>query len=122
MAFTNPETNEILHYVKKKYGTAPEFLWRRFPGNAILRHKESTKWYAAILTVAKQKLGIKEEGAVDILNIKCDPMSIAALIDRKSFFPGYHMNKTHWITVLLDGSIKHDFLFSLIDQSYDINK
>ncbi|WP_424244418.1 putative DNA-binding protein (MmcQ/YjbR family) [Elusimicrobium posterum] len=122
MAFTNLETNKILQYVNKKYATKPEFLWRKFPGNAILRRKDSKKWYGAILTIPKQKLGINEAGNVDILDLKCDPMLISSLIDKKSFFPGYHMNKTHWITILLDGSVKEKFLFSLIDQSYEISK
>ncbi len=122
MPFTRAETKKVLQYVNKKYNTKPEFLWRRFPNNAVLRHKGSLKWYAALLTIDKRKLGLNEEGAVDILDLKCDPMTISALIDKRTFFPGYHMNKTHWITVLLDGSLKDKYLFSLIDQSYEISK
>ena len=122
MAFNSPGINKVLRYVKKKYGTEPEFLWARFPNNAILRHKNSSKWYAAVLIVPKQKLGIAGEGSIDILDLKCDPVLIGSLIDRKSIFPGYHMNKEHWITVLLDGSIRDKEVFGLIDLSYDITE
>lgn len=57
---------EIFEYVKKQYGTIPEYLWKSSPESAILRH-ENGKWYAAILRVEKSKLGLKEEGSVDII-------------------------------------------------------
>ena len=47
---------EIYEYVKKQYGTIPEYLWKSSPESAILRHKNG-KWYAAILRVEKSKLG-----------------------------------------------------------------
>ena len=49
---------EIFEYVKKQYGTIPEYLWKSSPKSAILRHKNG-KWYAAILRVEKSKLGLK---------------------------------------------------------------
>lgn len=52
---------EIYEYVKKQYGTIPEYLWKSSPESAILRHKNG-KWYAAILRVEKSKLGLEEEG------------------------------------------------------------
>ncbi|MDK2823978.1 MAG: hypothetical protein PWQ67_332 [Clostridia bacterium] len=38
----------------------------------------------------------------------------------KEIQPGYHMNKTHWNTVYLDGSLNDDFVKKLIDTSYEI--
>lgn len=122
MAFNSPGLNTVLKYVKTQYGTEPEFLWAKFPNNAILRNKSNSKWYAAMLIVPKQKLGISGEGTVDILDLKCDPALIGSLIDRKSIFPGYHMNKENWITVLLDGSVKDSAIYALIDKSYEITK
>ena len=49
---------EIFEYVKKQYGTMPEYLWAQSPDNAVLRHKNG-KWYAAILRVEKSKLGLE---------------------------------------------------------------
>jgi predicted DNA-binding protein (MmcQ/YjbR family) len=53
------------------------------------------------------------------MNLKCDPQQ--ALILREQFvavIPGYHMNKTHWNTVLLDGSIPEREILWMIDHSY----
>ena len=48
---------EIFEYVKKQYGTVPEYLWAQSPDNAVLRHKNG-KWYAVVMTVEKSKLGL----------------------------------------------------------------
>jgi predicted DNA-binding protein (MmcQ/YjbR family) len=37
-----------------------------------------------------------------------------------SVTPGYHMNKKHWNTILIDGSVPDKELFSWIDHSYDL--
>ena len=55
------------------------------------------------------------------INIKCDPEKAIELRERyPSVTPGYHMNKTHWNTVLLDGSIPNREIFKWIDDSYDL--
>lgn len=122
MTFKSPGMKKILQYVKEKYDTEPEFLWAKTPDTAILRHKDNQKWYAALLVIPKEKLGIKKDGNVDVLNLKCDLALIDLWTDYKSIFPGYHMNKKHWISVLLDGSVEDKEIFSLIDMSYGITR
>jgi predicted DNA-binding protein (MmcQ/YjbR family) len=53
------------------------------------------------------------------INLKCDPEQAMALRDIfESVLPGYHMNKAHWNTVILDGSIPAGEIERMIDQSY----
>jgi predicted DNA-binding protein (MmcQ/YjbR family) len=55
------------------------------------------------------------------LNLKCDPALAIDLRERySSVTPGYHMNKKHWNTVLLDGSVPDKEIQSWIDHSYDL--
>lgn len=55
------------------------------------------------------------------LNLKCDPALALELRERySSVVPGYHMNKKHWNTVYIDGTIPDKEIFSWIDHSYDI--
>jgi predicted DNA-binding protein (MmcQ/YjbR family) len=55
------------------------------------------------------------------LNLKCDPSLALDLRERfASVLPGYHMNKKHWNTILLDGSIPDREVFSWIDHSYEL--
>lgn len=55
------------------------------------------------------------------INLKCDPAFAIDLRERySSVTPGFHMNKTHWNTVLIDGSVPDKEVFSWIDHSYDL--
>ena len=57
------------------------------------------------------------------LNLKCDPDFALELREKySSVIPGYHMNKKHWNTVLIDGSVPDSELCSWIDHSYEIVK
>ena len=55
------------------------------------------------------------------INLKCDPTLAIALRQKYSTVtPGYHMNKVHWNTVQLDGSVPDDEIRRMIDHSYDL--
>lgn len=61
------------------------------------------------------------EGGVPTVNLKCEPNQALALRDIWSAVtPGYHMNKKHWNTVILDGSIPDSEIERMIDQSYTL--
>jgi len=55
------------------------------------------------------------------VNLKCDPERAIELRDRyESILPGYHMNKRHWNTVVLDGSVPSELVRELVDHSYQL--
>jgi predicted DNA-binding protein (MmcQ/YjbR family) len=55
------------------------------------------------------------------ISLKCDPDLAEGLRDRyAAITPGYHLNKRHWNTVTLDGSVPADEVQELIDHSYDL--
>lgn len=113
---------DIYEFAAEQYGTEPEYLWMKFPDYAVLRHAENRKWYAIIMDVQRKKLGLSGDGFVDIMDIKCDPATAWSLLSEKGILPAYHMNKRNWITVLLDGTVEKDLLFSLLEMSFDITK
>ena len=55
-------------------------------------------------------------------NVKCDPEKAIELRDEypESVLPGYHMNKKHWNTVIIDGSISDNEIYKMIDESYSL--
>lgn len=99
------DREEIFEYVKKQYGTIPEYLWSSSPDSAVLRHHNG-KWYAVIMNVERSKLGLDGDDTVEIIDVKCDPEMTGMIIQTYGFLPGYHMNKQHWITILLDGTVR----------------
>lgn len=118
--FKSEDARCIIQYVREKYQDELQFLWERFPENAIYRRKDNAKWYAALLIVPMKKLGLSEDGAIDILDLRGAPEDIDMLVDGKNYFPGYHMNKKHWFTIRLDGSIPLEEIFSRIDASFSL--
>jgi predicted DNA-binding protein (MmcQ/YjbR family) len=55
------------------------------------------------------------------INLKCDPALAIDLRERyTSVTAGYHMNKKHWNTVLINGSVPDKEVFSWIDHSYKL--
>ena len=111
------KTEEIFEYVQKQYGTVPEYLWSKSPDSVVLRHKNG-KWYAIFMTVEKSKLGLEGNDLVAIMDVKCDPEMTSMIIQTYGFLPGYHMNKQHWITILLDGSVSEAKTLDFLDMSY----
>lgn len=110
----------ILQYAATHYGAAPEYPWPKLPGYAVLRHGNNRKWYAIIMDVLPEKIGLSGSGYIDILDIKCDPVMSGSLLSQKGFLPAYHMHKGNWITILLDGSVEENLIFSLLDLSFDL--
>lgn len=55
-------------------------------------------------------------------NVKCNPDKAIELRDEyaDSVFPGYHMNKKHWNTVIANGSLSNKQLLQMVDESYDL--
>ena len=110
---------KVCGYVKRKYGSEPEHLWRRFPAYAVFRHKDNRKWFGLIMDVSLKNLGLPGDGRVDILNVKLDDLMLAdMLVQQDGYFPGYHISRGNWISLLLDGTVPMKEIQDLIDLSF----
>ena len=109
----------VFNYIKKKYRVLPEYPWRRYDENAVFRHTDNKKWFALVMGVRKEKLGLSGNDDIDVVNLKIDDLFFRDMIIREDgILPAYHMNKMHWITVLLDGTVLKERVFELIDMSF----
>ncbi len=109
----------VFQYIKKKYKISPEFPWRGDDVDAVFRHSDNRKWFALVMQVQGDKIGLPEEELVDIINLKMDDMIFRDMImQEEGILPAYHMNKQHWITVWLNGRVPESRVFDLIDMSY----
>lgn len=107
----------VISYIKEKYNDELEYLWDNLPDCAIWRHKENNKWYGLIMNIEENKLGIDSKRKVDVINLKC-----LNVVDNINIFPGYHMNKKYWVTIILDGRLDINTIYELIDKSYEVTK
>lgn len=96
--------DELQRYIFDHYSTEPDYPWADAPNHAVFRHGGNRKWFALILDVPRNKLGLPGTQMIDVVNLKCDPILIGSLRGEPGIFPAYHMNKDSWLSVALDGS------------------
>lgn len=120
MAFQTTQARSLIEYVSMQYGRDLEFLWPTSPGNAIWRRADNEKWFGVMMTVRRDKIipGAGDD-FIEILDVRCAPDVIDFIVDKKKVFPGWHMNKRHWITVVLDGRMQTHQIQRLLDASFE---
>ncbi len=109
--------NAVFELARERYSTEAEFLWARTPSFGVLRHPNG-KWYAVVMDIPKSKIGLPGDGLIDVMNVQVNPVMSGSLRNSLGIFPGYHMNKEKWITVLLDGTIDMEQIAILLDFRY----
>lgn len=114
--------NDVIEYIKETYEIIPEYLFKSDPECCVFRHRHSNKWFGIIMNISADKVGLEAEKYIDVLNVKCDPEMVAVLNCQLGFAPAYHMNKKHWLTILLDGSVSNEQIAQLLDISYELTK
>lgn len=118
--FKSEQTKELIEYVRNKYHDELEFLWAKSPNNAVWRRKDTGKWYAVILTVSKEKLGLPENEIVEIIDLRLQPELMEKIVDNERYFPGWHMNKKSWYTIILDTTVSTEEICKKINTSYQL--
>ncbi len=116
--FHGEQTLAVIEYVRERYGDEPEFLWEKFSDNAVWRRRDNRKWYGLILTIPRSKLGLISDEIVEVIDLRIKPEKTPQTVDNMRYFPGWHMNKKSWYTIILDGSVPTEEIFRRIDESY----
>ena len=111
---------EIEKYINDNYDTLQEYPWNEYPNYTTFKNKNNKKWFAVIMNVSFEKLKINKNGIVNVINLKNIPEMIGGLRKEEGILPAYHMNKEHWITILLDGTVSKEKICELIDMSYEL--
>lgn len=114
---------EDLHkYIQEEYGVEADYPFsNEWAPTPIFRHKDNRKWFAAAMFVPKCRVCTNSNEPVWILDVKCDPLLKTALLEKKGIYPAYHMNKEHWLTIMLDEVDEEDLEF-VIGLSFDLTE
>ena len=115
-------SSEVIDYCNKYGGNHVNPFKKHLDILAFVNEKN--KWYALLSDVEYNKLNKNTDitTKVKILNLKYPTDNISDIIDNKNIFPAYHMNKKHWISVVLEKNIKLETIKELIDISYSLVK
>ncbi len=120
--FKTEQALKIIEYVRDTYSDELEFLWAKFPDNAVWRRKDNNKWYGIIMTVSRNKLGLSSNEVVEIMDLRLEKEQMSKTVDNERYFPGWHMNKKSWYTIILDNSVSTEEICYRIDESYKLAK
>ena len=113
------QRRRITEYIRDRYGAEPEYLWKKYPNYAVFRQFASKKWFAIVMDIPWNKLGLEGDGNADIMDVKCGPLMVGSLLAQDGFLPAYHMSKSSWISILLDETVLDELIYPLLELSYD---
>lgn len=111
--------SDIINYIAETYAVTAEFPWKEYPTYCTFKTKVSGKWFALFMTVNAKVLGFASNNMVDVVNVKVATDEVEKIVDGARILAAYHMNKKHWVTVVLDSETDFDGLKKLVDQSYN---
>lgn len=111
----------FLAFCGAELGTEPDYPFDEDFEMAVLRHKGSRKWFAVVMKVSRRKFGIDSDEAVDIVNLKIPLEMFGFFGKEQGVYPAYHMNKLHWVSVLLSDTADSTVEF-LANVSYEETK
>lgn len=107
---------ELIEFCLTLPGTYEDYPFAQLPGEEIttvMRHLSNKKSFALVM----------DHGGQLYLNVKCDPMEADFLRQvYQGVIPGYHMNKTHWNTVIMGSDVPEEEIKRQIERSYDLVK
>ncbi len=116
--FHSAQATRLVEHIREFFLDEPEFLWEKFPNFAVFRRADNRKWYAVIMNVPKNKLGLDGTQELEILNVRVEPEDLDEIFDGEKYFRGWHMNKKSWMTVRLDDTLTDKEIFSWLAQSF----
>lgn len=111
----------MLEYCLNTYGTIPDCPFDEDFEAAVLRHANNRKWYAIVMKVSRRKFGFDSDEIIDVVNLKLPTELFGSFGASDGVFPAYHMNKLHWISVLLP-DVPENVVAFLINASFEASK
>ena len=112
---------ELAAYLTDTYSAEGEHLFTKYPDFLLFRHKGNRKWFAVIMDIPGKNLGLTG-GAISVVNLKCDTRLIGSFRMEPGIFPGWHMNKAHWLSAVPDGTVDDEKIKFLVNMSYELTK
>ena len=119
--FKGKQAKQVIEYIRDKYGDELEYLWEQYPEYAVWRNKKNRKWYGIIMLIPRNKIEGTSDELVEVVNFTYPQEEMVNLVDNKKYFPGWHMSKKSWYSVVLDGRVGFEEIKEKISISYNIS-
>ena len=113
--------HKFLSFCLNTYGTSPDYPFDDWMKSAVLRHADNRKWYAIVMKVSRRKFEFDSDEVIDVVNLKLPTEMFGSFGAADGIYPAYHMNKLHWISVLLPDA-PDDVVQFLVNVSFEATK
>lgn len=119
----NKERENIINFALSLEGAMADKPFPEDFDTTVLRHADTGKWFGIIMHISGNKVGLSPDIKVDVMNVKCKPEDTFTAREISSgILPAYHMNKKHWISILLNGTVEPQLTEALLENSYELTK
>ena len=108
--FRTTQALGLIDFALHSFDETLEHLWPRTPEYAILRRTDTGKWYAVFMRIPGTKIGLANPDRIEIIDLRAGDEDPAGLVDNRTFFLGWHMNKRTWYTILFDSGLDFEAL------------
>ena len=115
---TSDLKDDYIAWIKTQFGAEPDYPWPDDAPWSFVFRCPNEKWFALVMRIKYRQLGLTGDEEVWVVNMKASQDEIPNLNDKKSIFPAWHMNKKHWITVLLTAATDFEKLCELTQKSW----
>ncbi len=125
-------TSELDKFILGNFGgVVKDCPWENESDFVVYRHGDNRKWFALKFEVSKEQLlrlknddailnGYVDGEMVEVVNVKVDPEMIMDVVREAGFLPAFHMNRKHWVTILLDAEVDAARMKALVEMSYNL--
>ena len=112
---------EFFELCSSSYFTLPDYPFDEDFETAVFRHSDNRKWFALSMQVSRRKFGFDSDEIIDVVNLKLPTEMFGSFGAADGVYPAYHMNKLHWISVLLPDA-PNDVVQFLLNASFEATK
>ena len=112
---------DFFELCSSSYLAQPDYPFDDWMESAVFRHADNRKWYAIVMRVSRCKFGFDSDEVIDVVNLKLPIEMFGSFGAADGVYPAYHMNKLHWISVLLPDA-PDDVVRFLVNVSFEATK
>ena len=112
---------DFFEMCSSSYLTLPDYPFEEDFETAVFRHADNRKWFALSMQVSRRKFGLDSDEVIDVVNLKLPTEMFGSFGAAEGVYPAYHMNKLHWISVLLPDA-PDDIVQFLLNASFEVTK
>lgn len=111
---------QYVNFIEKEFGVIGDNPFSDDSLDTVVFRTPQKSWFAIIMKIKYKNFGMNSDDELYVVNLKHNPLTISTLINNDTIFNAWHMNKKHWITVVLSARTDFEQLKQFTKESYGL--